>query len=135
MKRLLLSTIFLLTLCIGYADEPMAEITFDKTSHNFGTFSEKNPVVTCIFSFKNTGNAPLIINQAIASCGCTIPTYTEKPVLPGQKGEIKVTYNGKGFYPGKFKKIITVRTNSKTRLVRLNIEGEMTASDSTGNKK
>lgn len=135
MKRLLLTTIFLLTLCVGYADEPMAEITFDEYSHNFGTFSEKNPVVTCIFSFKNTGKSPLVINQAIASCGCTVPSYTDKPILPGQKGEIKVTYSGKGRYPGKFKKIITVRSNAKTRLVRLNIEGEMTAADSTGESK
>src|SRR5574344_1909381 len=127
MKRILFLLITVLSFGMAYADAPEAEITFDKTLHNFGTFSESQPVVSCTFTFKNTGDAPLIINQAIATCGCTVPSYTDKPVLPGQKGEIKVTYSGKGRYPGKFKKIITVRSNAKTRLVRLNIEGEMTA--------
>lgn len=76
---------------------------------------------------------PLIINQAIASCGCTIPDFTEKPVMPGESGEINVTYNGTGRYTGKFKKVITVQSNAKTRLIRLYIEGEMTAA--VGNKK
>ncbi len=106
-----------------------SEITFVKTVHNFGTFSETSPVVTCKFSFKNTGNAPLIINQAITSCGCTIPSYTNEPVLPGEYGELSVTYNGTGRYPGHFKKIITVRTNAKNSLVRLYVEGEMTVAD------
>lgn len=125
MKRISFLAVLLLTICSVYASEPRSEIVFDKTSYNFGAFSEKNPVVSCVFTFKNTGDAPLVINQAVASCGCTVPSYTEKPILPGKQGEIKVTYNGKGYYPGKFKKIITVRSNAKTRLVRLNISGEM----------
>ena len=50
-----------------------AEIKFDTLSHDFGTFSEKDPVVKCTFNFTNVGTAPLIIHQAIASCGCVIP--------------------------------------------------------------
>lgn len=103
-----------------------AEIKFENLSHNFGTFSEKSPVVTCVFTYTNVGEAPLIINQAIASCGCTIPAYTKAPIMPGQKGEIKVTYNGSGKFPGHFKKTITVRTNGATEMTRLYIEGDMT---------
>lgn len=103
-----------------------AEIKFDKVTHDFGSFSEKNPVVTCTFTYTNVGDQPLVINQAIASCGCTVPEYTKKPVQPGEKGELKVTYNGKGKFPGHFKKSITVRTNGKVEMTRLYIEGVMT---------
>ena len=83
------------------------------------------------------GKSPLIINQAIGSCGCTIPTYTKAPIRPGEKGEIKVTYNGRGLYPGHFKKMVTVRTNGDPSMVRLYIEGEMTdaAQDSATKEK
>lgn len=102
-----------------------AEIKFDKTVHNFGKFSESDPKVSCTFTFTNTGGAPLVINQAVASCGCAVPEYTKAPVLPGHKGEIRVTYNGTGKFPGHFKKSITVRTNGVVELTRLYIEGDM----------
>lgn len=102
-----------------------ADIKFDKTLHDFGTFPEKDPVVKCTFTFTNTGDKPLIINQAVASCGCTVPTYTKTPVKPGEKGTVNVTYNGNGKFPGHFKKTITIRTNGKTEMVRLYIEGVM----------
>jgi len=106
--------------------EKYAEIKFDTLSHDFGTFSEDEPMVKCSFRFTNVGTAPLIIHQAIASCGCTVPTYTKDPVKPGASGEIEVTYNGRGKFPGRFKKIITVRTNAKENgVVRLTIEGNM----------
>ena len=128
MKRVLTATIMVMLMFgVALADEPQAEIVFDKSVHNFGTFTEDNPVQTCTFTFKNTGKAPLVIIQAIATCGCTVPTYTDKPVPPGGTGIIEVTYNGKGRYPGHFKKVITVNTHAKQRLVRLAIEGEMTA--------
>jgi hypothetical protein len=103
-----------------------AEIKFDKTSHNFGTFSEKESKVTCSFAFTNVGEQDLVINQAIATCGCTVPSYTKTPIKPGEKGEIKVTYNGAGKFPGHFKKSITVRTNGAVEMTRLYIEGDMT---------
>ena len=103
-----------------------AELTFEKTTHDFGTFSEDNPVVTTTFKFKNSGDTPLVIHQAIASCGCTVPEYTKEPIAPGKKGEIKVTYNGAGKFPGHFKKSITVRSNGAVEMTRLYIEGDMT---------
>ena len=68
----------------------------------------------------------LVINQIVASCGCTIPNYDKRPIAPGQKGTIDVTYNGTGKFPGHFKKSITVRTNGKVEMTRLYIEGVMT---------
>lgn len=111
------------------ADEKVAEIKFDKMTHNFGTFSEAEPLVKCTFTFTNVGTAPLIIHQAIASCGCTVPVYTKTPIKPGEKGQIDVTYNGTGKFPGHFKKSITVRCNAKKEMVRLFIEGNMKAKE------
>ena len=103
-----------------------AVIKFDKLTHNFGKFSESSPVVTCEFTYTNVGDKPLIINQAVPSCGCTVPEFTKDPIAPGEKGVIKVTYNGTGKFPGHFKKSITVRTNGKVEMTRLYVEGEMT---------
>lgn len=124
MKKIFLLLMMLASL-VAYAQQEQPEIKFDKTVHNFGTFSEKTPVQTAVFAFTNIGKAPLIINQAIASCGCTIPSYTKEPIMPGEKGTVKVTYNGKGKFPGHFKKLITIRTNGKVEMVRLYIEGDM----------
>lgn len=111
---------------LGMMAQQPAQIKFDKTTHNFGSFSEKNPVVTHSFTFTNVGEQPLVVNQAIASCGCTVPEFTKEPIAPGGKGEIKVTYNGEGKFPGHFKKSITVRTNGSVEMTRLYIEGDMT---------
>lgn len=105
--------------------ENYAEIKFDTLRHNFGKFSKDDPIVKCTFGFTNTGTAPLIINQAFATCGCTVPTWPNKPIKPGERGEIEVTYNGKGKFPGHFQKTVTVRTNGVTEVVRLTIEGLM----------
>ncbi|MBO7645467.1 MAG: DUF1573 domain-containing protein [Prevotella sp.] len=100
-------------------------ITFDKTVHNYGTFSDSTPIQRCVFTFTNTGDQPLVINSAVASCGCTVPKYTKSPIKPGETGTINVTYNGKGKFPGHFKKTITVRTNGTPEMTRLYIEGDM----------
>jgi hypothetical protein len=127
MKKLFFTTLMLVC-SIAFASA-QAEIKFDKLTHDFGTFNEASPVVSCTFSFTNTGDEPLVVNQAVASCGCTVPEYTKEPVQPGEKGSIKVTYNGKGKFPGHFKKSITVRTNGKVELTRLYIEGTMEGKD------
>ena len=126
MKKLMMMTLMLLCTFTFAAAQKQAEIKFDKTTHNFGTFSEKNAVQKCTFSFTNVGDAPLVINQAVASCGCTVPQYTKSPIAPGEKGNIEVTYNGAGKIPGHFKKSITVRTNGSIEMTRLYVEGDMT---------
>ena len=126
MKRGFAYTFMFLFCAVTMFAQTAAEVKFDKTTHNFGTFSENKPVVTATFTFTNVGNAPLVIHQANASCGCTVPEYTQEPVLPGKTGVIKVTYNGEGRYPGHLKKSIVLRTNAKTATIRLYIEGEMT---------
>ena len=125
MKRVLFSTILLFVGIIAVMAQGAAVITFDKTTHNFGSFPESEPVVTCVFKFKNTGDRPLIIHQAIASCGCTVPTYTKSPVQPGESGEVSIKYDGTGKFPGHFMKSITLRTNCEDEMVRLRVKGNM----------
>ena len=128
MKKILLSTLLLIIGLTTYAavwqSQGEAEITFEKTTHNFGSFPESSPKVTCVFKFKNSGDGPLVIHQAIASCGCTVPQYPKEPIKPGESGQITVTYNGAGKFPGHFKKSITIRTNGKNEMTRLYIEGD-----------
>jgi hypothetical protein len=123
MKKIIFS--MMLMLVCALSANAQAEIKFDKLTYDFGTFSEKEPVQKTTFSFTNIGDKPLIINQAIASCGCTIPSYTQQPIMPGKKGTVSITYNGKGKFPGHFKKTITIRTNGKIEMTRLYIEGTM----------
>lgn len=123
MKKLFLTTILSIFALVTFAAGE-AEIKFEKTNHNFGSFPETEKV-TCTFKFTNTGDNMLVIHQAIASCGCTVPQYPKQPIKPGESGEIKVTYDGSGKFPGHFKKSITLRTNAKQEIVRLYIEGDM----------
>ena len=68
------------------------------------------------------GNKPLIIVEAMASCGCTRPEYPTRPIKPGKKGKISVTYSPIG-RPGAFRKTIKVKTNGRERVTTLTITG------------
>lgn len=98
----------------------MPVISFDKTSHDFGRIimGEK---VSHTFRFTNTGQADLIISHVSSSCGCTVPTYTNQPVKPGETGTITVTFdsqNRKGFQH----KTVTVMTNTQPNTTTLSIK-------------
>ncbi len=97
-------------------------IKFVEESYNFGTIPETKGTVSHEFIFENTGDAPLVIIDATAECGCTTPEYSPAPVLPGKKGVIKVTYNPYG-RPGGFTKKVTVRTNAKPKKSFLLVKG------------
>ena len=75
---------------------PLPTMDFSEKVHDFGNIKEGD-VVTKVFTFKNTGEAPLIISNATSSCGCTVPSYPkDKPIAPGEEGEIEVKYNSRG---------------------------------------
>ncbi len=127
MKKIILTTLLLLTTIAVVIAQGTAKIQFEKTAHNFGSFPETAPKVSTKFKFKNTGNAPLVIHQAIASCGCVVVKYGKEPIKPGAEGEVTVLYDGTGKFPEHFRKTITLRTNAENEIVRLVIEGDMTA--------
>lgn len=122
MKRHYLLGLFLLVSVLTMAQKPVAKFT--ETNFDFGTFKEQVGKVSHTFEFTNTGNAPLILTNVQASCGCTTPEWSKKPVAPGQKGKVVVTYNAKG-RPGPFTKTITVTNNSDESKILLNIKGEV----------
>lgn len=126
MKKILLIACMLISMVSAAFAQNQAQIKFDKVTVDFGTFSESSPIQEATFTFTNVGKSPLVINQVVASCGCTAPTYPKQPIAPGQKGEVKVKYNGEGKFPGHFKKMITVRTNGVPEMTRLYVEGNMT---------
>ena len=74
-----------------------------------------------VFEFINVGKSPLIIKQVKASCGCTVPKKPEGPIMPGEKGQIEVSYDTKR--PGGFSKANTIFSNAKTPRKMIKIKG------------
>ena len=118
---LVIAAVACLTLLMS-ADTGYSQATFPVKSHDFGVIEEEGGPVSTTFEFVNTGNKPLIIVDAYASCGCTRPEFPTKPIKPGKKGKIKVTYSPLG-RPGAFRKTVKVVTNGREKRVTLTIEG------------
>ncbi len=114
--------ILLLALLPVHGQSLPAAIQFDSREFDFGSIKESDGPVTCTFRFTNTGKAPLILNNVMASCGCTTPDWPRQPVLPGKEGVIKVSFNPEK-RPGAFNKTITVTSNAETPSVGLAIRG------------
>lgn len=106
-------------------DEKYPEITFEKTTIDFGLFDKAHGDKTCWFVFTNTGDKELMILSANSTCGCTVPEIPKTPILPGMKDSIKVTYSGSTRRVGKMKKTIALTTNCKINSCYLYIMGEM----------
>jgi hypothetical protein len=92
-------------------------MTFKTDVHDFGTIPE-GPAAEFNFEFTNTGKEPIIVQRVQASCGCTTPSYSKDPVLPGKPGDIKASYNTNGRI-GPFTKTITVYSNAGTKIVTI----------------
>ena len=122
MKKILLFTGLLFLVTNLFSQEKLAVIKFTETIIDYGII-ENGEDGNRTFVFKNTGNSPLEFTRIFLSCGCTIPKKPEKPVMPGESGEIQVSYDTKR--TGIFQKAITVRSNAKTANVILRIKGEV----------
>lgn len=105
-------------------DPNAPEISFDKTVHDYGTVVQGSDA-TCEFKFTNKGKEPLILQKPVSSCGCTVPTWPQEPVLPGKSDVIKVTYSTHNIGP--INKTVTVNSNAKTARVVLSIKGNVIA--------
>jgi hypothetical protein len=131
MKKIVGLTILLLAFGLVQAQETKkespkqykgAEISVDKTTYDFGKL-KMGEVKEGLFSFTNIGVKPLIIEDVIASCDCTVMSWTQTPVMPGQKGTIKATYTAKNVGP--FNKRITVLSSAESERMILYIKGEV----------
>lgn len=99
------------------------KISFNKTEHDFGRViaGEK---ISYTFKFTNTGTGNLIITNVSSSCGCTVPEYTKDLVKPGEKGNLRITFdskNRKGFQH----KTVTVITNTQPNTTKLKIKAQV----------
>lgn len=106
------------------AQETTAKIEFKTETVDYGEIAKDSDGVRS-FEFTNTGNAPLIISNVKSSCGCTIPKKPEKPIMPGETGEIEVKYATNRVGP--IRKAITVTSNADTPTKILKITGEVKA--------
>lgn len=96
---------------------------FEKESHDFGKIKQGDKV-SYDFKFTNTGKSPLIISEAHATCGCTIPEWPKTPVKPGESALIKVTFNSAG-KTGLQDKQITVTANTVPAQTMVHLIGEV----------
>ena len=96
------------------------EFQFEKETIDYGQVAKKSDGAR-IFTFTNIGTAPIIISRVQSSCGCTVPEKPEAPIVPGAKGEIKVSYDTKRI--GGFSKQITILSNATTTRKIVKIKG------------
>ncbi|MGE5107940.1 MAG: DUF1573 domain-containing protein [Sphingobacteriales bacterium] len=103
---------------------PKTTIKEIDTVYNFGTIAEGDSVIRG-FRFVNTGNKPLIIQMARASCGCTVVDRPDKPILPGDTGVIKATFNSKGKGGEDVEKMVFVHSNAAPEFLPFKIKGKV----------
>ena len=131
MKKLFLVLVVMVAAATtGFAQKGVMK--FKEETHNFGKIEQNKPVTT-EFVFTNTGKEPIVISNVSASCGCTTPSYTKEPVLPGKTGSIKATFNAAAMGP--FNKSITIFSNSESPTLTLFLKGEVVAATKTSSEK
>ncbi len=107
----------------------MPVMVFDNTEYDFGTVSEGD-VVEYTFKFKNVGAMPLVISQATATCGCTVPVWPKEPIAAGGEGVISVKFNTTN-KPNQQTKYVNISANTKPEVTRLKISGMVNPKDKT----
>ena len=106
-------------------DTKVAIIKFKTQIVDYGTIEQNSDGIR-LFTFTNTGNAPLLITKVKTTCGCTVPSYSKAPILPGETGELNIKYNTKRL--GAFTKTVTVMSNAEGGNKILKIKGNIVAS-------
>ena len=130
MKRLF-SIFSLLIIAVSLkAQIATTKMQLSATEHDFGTFKEEAGRQTFDFIITNTGTEPLVIQNVVASCGCTTPEWTKQPIPSGAKGKITAIYDPKN-RPGQFNKTLSVYTNTKPEVAVLVIKGEVVPHEKT----
>ena len=99
------------------------EIKFEQVYYDFGDIVQGEKV-SYSFVFENTGGSPLLIEDAFASCGCTVPEYDKEPISPGGKGRIEVIFDSSGRRGNQYKSVI-IKTNTPESKQRLTIKANV----------
>lgn len=110
----------------GFAQEDKngPKIKFEEQQHNFGDVNQGEKL-SHKFSFKNTGTEPLILNNVLTTCGCTVTEWPKEPIQPGKSGDIEVKFNTAGRM-GKQNKVVTIISNAVTPQTRIKIMANIT---------
>ena len=108
--------------------QPVMKVS--SAEHDFGKFREEAGRQTWDFTVMNTGNEPLVIQNIVASCGCTTPEWTKNPIPAKGSGKITAIYDPAN-RPGQFNKTLSVYTNSKPEVMVLVIKGEVVPHEKT----
>ena len=103
---------------------PLPVIEFSSTDHDFGTIPEGQKV-SYTYSVKNTGQAPLLIQNAQPSCGCTVPDWTKTPIPVGGTGFVKAEFDTHG-KSGIQNKTITVTANTWPKTTTIKFKAMVT---------
>ena len=114
---------FALVLFIGFTSfgqDNKPEFKFVTETIDYGKIS-KGADGKRVFEFTNVGKEPLVITRVTASCGCTVPKKPDQPIMPGEKGQIEVSYDTKRI--GGFSKAITIFSNARTARKMIKIKG------------
>jgi hypothetical protein len=126
-----LSLILLFGFCIALnAQYAQTKMKVSETEHDFGKFKEEAGRQSYDFVITNTGTDPLVIQNVVASCGCTTPEWTKQPIPAGGSGKVTAIYDPKD-RPGIFNKTLSVYSNSKPEVVVLIIKGEVIPHEKT----
>ena len=107
-------------------------LQFSTTKHSFGKIKQHVPA-TYVFTFKNVSDKPVVIESAVAGCGCTTPEYPKGVIAKGGSNKIKVTYNAEAL--NTFTKQVTVKVANVAEPIVLTIEGEVIASATASTKQ
>lgn len=117
-------SLILLALCALTA--PAQErLTFQPAEWDFGTIRESDGRVSHTFTGVNRSDTPLVILDVVTTCGCTVPDFSKKPILPGEKTQVTVTYDPAN-RPGAFTKELWVYSSEKRKIATLTIQGSVT---------
>jgi len=130
MKRLFFIFSLLIFAFAAKSQVAATKMQLSATEHDFGTFKEEAGRQTFDFIVTNTGTEPLVIQNVVASCGCTTPDWTRQPIPIGAKGKITAIYDPKD-RPGQFNKTLSVYSNTKPEVVVLVIKGEVIPHEKT----
>lgn len=123
MKKVFLFATALFLGVAAMAQTKVEEVTtFTAETHDFGKIKHNVPV-TYFFEFKNTSDKPLVVENASASCGCTVPERPEKPIMPGKVGKLKVVFNAAAVGP--IHKDVYVKFAGVEQTKTLKITGEV----------
>ena len=124
MKKLLLAVLALSSTTL-FAQKKADDIAkLNTETFDFGKIKQNVPA-TATFVVTNIGTEPLLIDQAMPTCGCTISDYTKTPIAPGKTGTIKATYNAAAL--GHIDKTLTVKFAGADDIKYIKLTGEVVA--------